>query len=89
MPAEKETEMTIEEVLERLKEILKANRWGRADSFMEMIFEDSRSQDRYEFVRGFIYAMNFGGILNEKERSSLIKALIKNAFWNPGIRGIC
>ncbi len=76
--------MTIEEVLERLKEILKANRWEGADLFMEMIFEDNRkSGDRYGFVKGFIYAMSFGGILNEKERSSLINALIENEFWKP------
>ncbi len=74
--------MTIEEVLERLKEILKENRWGSADLFMEMIFED-RSEYRHNFIKGFIYAMSFGGILNEKERSSLINALIENEFWKP------
>lgn len=76
--------MTIKEVLERLKEILKANRWEGADLFMEMIFKDDCSQDRYEFVRGFLYAMRLGGILNENERSSLTKALIENGFWKHG-----
>ncbi len=78
--------MTIEEVLERLKEILKENGWNGADLFMEMIFKDDcqNSQDRYEFVRGFLYAMHLGGILNENERSSLTKALIENGFWKHG-----
>lgn len=85
MPEEKKTTMTIEEVLERLKEILRANGWNGADFFMEMIFEDNRnSLDRYEFVKGFLYAMNFGGILNKNERSSLTKALIENEFWKSG-----
>ncbi len=80
MTTEKKTLLTNEEVLERLKEVLKANGWKGADFFMEAVFHDHIVKDTYYYVKGFIDAMGYGGILDIEESEFLMDSLKENRF---------
>lgn len=73
--------MTMEELKERLKEACRKNKWNGGDALLERYFTDPGfTGSRYDFVRGFIYAMYSAGIITEKECYSFTDAMLENRF---------
>ncbi len=75
------TEMTIEELCEKLKEVSEAKGWTGADNFFDLYFNESDAPlNRSDVVMGFIYAMFYSGIITFKERDSFVNCMFENKF---------